>query len=317
MGMSNYPGGFADGVMIRGIPLTMAHPGKVFWVSNASAAQLPGHKTGSDGNQGTFNDPFATIDYAIGRCTASRGDIIFVKPGHSENITAAAGIVSDIAGVAIVGLGTGSLRPRVRFTTAATADWNITAANCSFVNLEFNANFVDVTAALDISGVAGITFESCYFTDTSAVLNFVIVIDTATGLSDFTINNCKFLGLSAENDSFLNMVDTTSMTLTNNYLAMSIAQTAVVCMIFSSGNLTGTLIADNYFVSFVDGANFIDSDGTVNSGVIARNYFSSADLAGAVTAGFDFSGGHIFESYVAGEADSYGIIGGGTAYNNA
>lgn len=317
MAMSNYPGGFADGVMIRGIPLTMAHPGKVFWVGNAAASALPGQKTASDGNQGTFNDPFSTLDYAIGKCTASRGDIIFLKPGHSENITAAAGIVADIAGVAIVGLGTGSLRPRLRFATAATADLDVTAANVSFVNIEFNANVADVAAAIDISGVAGITFESCYFTDTSSVLNFVNVIDVATGATDFTVNNCKFLGKSASNDSFILGVDFEGFTLTNNYIAASIAQTAVVGLVKTSGNITGAMIVDNYFVSFVDGAMFIDSDGTVNSGVIARCYFSSADLAGAVTDGFDFTGGHMFECYVAGEADSYGLVGGGTVYNNA
>ena len=33
--------------------------------------------------------PFATIDYAVGQCTASQGDIIYVMPGHAETVSAA------------------------------------------------------------------------------------------------------------------------------------------------------------------------------------------------------------------------------------
>jgi hypothetical protein len=88
------------------VPLQQAQPGKVFWVSNATTLQV-GEKGGSDGNKGTFNAPFGTIDYAIGQCTAGRGDVIFVKPGHAETISAAGSIACDVAGVAIVGLGSG------------------------------------------------------------------------------------------------------------------------------------------------------------------------------------------------------------------
>ena len=71
------------------------------------------------------------------------------------------------------------------------------------------------------------------------------------------------------------------------------------------------------FRSNVDAALFLDFNGTANSGVIAECYFSSLDIAGAVAGGFDATGMHIFECYVAGEADTFGIVGGGTVYNDA
>jgi hypothetical protein len=317
MTMSSFPGGFKDGVLIRGIPLSVTHPGKVFWVGNASAAALPGHKSASDGNPGTFNAPFSTIDYAIGQCTASRGDIIMVKPGHTEAITAAAGVVADIAGVAIVGLGTGSLRPKITFGTAAGADMDITAANCSFVNLNFQATFADITAAIDISGVAGLSFANCYFTESAADLNFVDVIDVATGASDMSFENCKFITSDAANDSHITGVAIDGLYISNCYFAANTAQTAVVGLIETSGNATNVVIKDSHFRSNVDGALFLDFNGTANSGLVSNCYFSSIDTAGAVTAGFDFTGGHMFECYVAGEDDSFGLIGGGTVYNNA
>jgi hypothetical protein len=54
--LSNFPNGFAQGVSIRGVPIVQTHPGRVFWVSNASTL-LANQRNGSDGNKGTFNDP--------------------------------------------------------------------------------------------------------------------------------------------------------------------------------------------------------------------------------------------------------------------
>src|SRR3970282_2259451 len=45
---------------------------------------------------GTSRDePFATLNYAIGRTTASKGDVIVLMPGHAETTTA---IAADMAG---------------------------------------------------------------------------------------------------------------------------------------------------------------------------------------------------------------------------
>lgn len=314
--MANYPNGFANGLMVRGMPINLAHPGQVFWVSN-STVQLPGQKAGSNSNDGSFNAPFATVDYAIGRCTASRGDIIMVKPGHAESLSAASAIVSDIAGVAIVGLGSGTMRPTFTWDTAATATWDVTAANCSFVNLRFVNNVADVAIMFDVSGVDGLTWQDCLFTDTSTVLNAIDFIDLATGADDLQMINCHFIGKSASNDSFITGVAHDNVLIDRCHFQADVAQTSVVGLIETSGNATNVWIKDCLFRSNVDGALFTDFNGAANSGGITNCYFSSIDTAGAVTAGFDFTGGHIFECYVAGEDDTYGIIGGGAAYNNA
>lgn len=317
MARSNYSHEFAGGLTVRGIPIIQAHPGKVFWVGNAAAAALEGQRAASNGNVGTFDAPFSTLDYAIGKCTAGRGDIIFVKPGHAENISAAAGIAADIAGVAIIGLGTGAARPTFSWTAAA-ATLAITAANITLHNLRFVANFADVTTMFDVSGAGdGLSFENCLFTDTSTILNFVDCITLATGADDLSFINCRGIGKSASNDSFLTGVAHDRFYMADCQWQLDVAQTAVVGLFETSGNATNVWIKDSVFCSIVDGALFLDFNGANNTGVIANCYFSSLDIAGAVTAGFDFTGGHMFECYVAGEADTYGIIGGGTAYNNA
>ena len=102
MAVSNYPNGFQQGLLVRDVPLEIPHPGKVFWVNNSGVLPDQGI-AGSNGNPGTYLKPFASVDYAIGRCKANRGDVIYVMPGHSETITAAQGVDFDVAGVTCVG----------------------------------------------------------------------------------------------------------------------------------------------------------------------------------------------------------------------
>lgn len=133
MAASSYPNGFASGVTIRGVPLMLTNPGKVFWVSNRSTGLLAGEKGGSDGNKGTFEAPFGTLDYAVSQCVANRGDIIFIKPGHAETIATATALAIDVAGVAVIGLGNGSARPTFNLTATASTI-TMSAANCTFWN---------------------------------------------------------------------------------------------------------------------------------------------------------------------------------------
>lgn len=209
MPMSHYPNGFAQGLTIRGMPLAVAHPGKVFWVSSTE---------GSNGNDGTFDRPFGTVDYAVGRCTANRGDIIAVKPAHVENLTAAAAVALDVAGVALIGLGSGSMRPTFNFTTAVAADIKVTAANVTMVNFLLTGGIDALTTPLEISA-ADFSFINCETRDvTGQATNFVaagagadrLLIDgwfhngaaaagansalLLVGMDNFTMRNFKIIG---------------------------------------------------------------------------------------------------------------------------
>ena len=142
MPISNYPHGWANGVTVRGMPVLNSYSGNAFWVDSGN---------GSNGNDGTFQRPFTTIDYAVGRCTASNGDVIMVKAGHAETVTADSGIDVDVAGVSIVGLGAGADRPTITFTTAATADFKLAANNTSVENFLFVAGIDALTGPIEVS----------------------------------------------------------------------------------------------------------------------------------------------------------------------
>lgn len=167
MPISNYPGGFASGITIRGVPLLTAYPGNVFWVDSGA---------GSDGNKGTFDRPFSTIDYSVGRCTANNGDIIMVKPGHTETVIAAAGLDLDIAGIAVIGMGAGSDRPTVNFTTATTADMDVDAANISVYNILFTGGVDALAAPIDVNA-ADFSMMNCEWRDVTGQATDVILAD--------------------------------------------------------------------------------------------------------------------------------------------
>lgn len=169
--MSNYPHGFNSGVLLRNMPVKDAAPGKVFWVGN-NATLLEGEKIAADndlgGKGGTFLAPFKTLDYAIGRCAANRNDIIYVRPGYTQSMTAADAVDVDVAGVSIIGMGSGSKRPKFTYDNAA-GEFVIGAPNVHIENLWFVPSVTAITKAIDIEA-AGDDYEivNCRFADAEA-----------------------------------------------------------------------------------------------------------------------------------------------------
>jgi len=104
------------------------YPGNTYYVDSA---------TGVDGaGYGVLPaQPFATIDYAVGQCTANNGDVIRVLPGHAETIATAGAIACDVAGISIIGLGEGAARPMLTFNGVVGASILITAASTKIKNI--------------------------------------------------------------------------------------------------------------------------------------------------------------------------------------
>lgn len=96
----------------------------------------------------SWDEPFDTLDYAIGRCTASQGDVILLCPGHAETTTA---IAVDVAGIRIIGLGSGRNVPTLTATTGASDLLDVTAANVLLKNVRLVGAASGVTALIDIA----------------------------------------------------------------------------------------------------------------------------------------------------------------------
>ena len=187
MPVSNFPNGFSSGVSVRGVPLLNMYAGKsnVFWVDSTA---------GSNGNPGTHNQPFSTIDYAVGRCTASNGDLIMVAPGHVETVIAGAGLALDVVGITVIGMGSGSNQPKVNYTTAIGATMTVSAANVTVVNMLFTGGFDALTSPIVVSA-ADFKLIDCEYRDvTGQCTDFLL---TTAAADRMLIQNFRYDGAAA------------------------------------------------------------------------------------------------------------------------
>lgn len=176
--------------------------GNIFFVDSGSGTDGAGYGRNPDA-------PTATIDYAVGLCTANNGDIIYVMPGHAETVSAAGDLDLDVAGISIIGIGNGADQPTVTLDTANTADIDVDAASITVENIHFRANFADIVAAIDVNAT-DFTLRRCRFTEVATNMNALIWVQdaAATGSSRITIDSCYCIATDAANTHFVNFAGT-------------------------------------------------------------------------------------------------------------
>lgn len=309
-GVSNYPNGFKNGIAIRGLPLAISHPGEIFWVNNSSVL-AKGGIGGSNGNEGSYQKPFETIDYAIGACSANRGDVIMVMPGHSETITTDGGIACDVAGVAIIGLGHGSLRPKIVLDSAAAAAVTVSAANVILHNLVLEASFADITNAIDVTA-ANCMISHCHFQEEGANLNFVDYI-VASGTTDneadgLTVSHCTGYGIDAAiNSPILINADLQDLVVEHCRFNTDNANALAMIQVATGKDLNNCYVAHNVYASLkTSGDILIDNDTTANDGWVTHNLAIHLDTAAEVLV--DCDGVGLFENYGTGVVTASGYL---------
>lgn len=183
MTFSHYPNGFSGGVTIQNMPVLNDYAGNIYWVDSGSG--LIG--------KGTYERPYATVAAALAKCSANSGDEIRIKPGHSETISGAAGIAFNVAGVRVVGYGTGSARPTFNFTATASTI-TVTAANVTLQNMLFTGGIDAIVTMLAISA-ADCALLGIETRDVTGQM--VSAITTATGADRLLIDGYIHRGAAA------------------------------------------------------------------------------------------------------------------------
>jgi len=299
---------------MRGVPVTQTHPGQVFLVNNSSV--LPdGGVGGNDGNAGTYTKPFATLAYAVGKCTASRGDIIAVMPGHAEPLSTATALALDVAGVAIVGLGSGTLRPNFTLDTATTTTIAVSGANTSIKNVIFTANFADIADLFTPSAV-DFHLEDCKFTQAATNMNFVEIVDTGTTDNEcdgLSFLRCEWIEPDTATTSLLNVdADLDRNSVVDCYIDLGVhGVLSAIAEVAAGKDLTNVSWKNNYVsrlvtASAVQLATFADTT-TTNTGIAQGNVCRSLDIAGEllISAGTNISQ---FNNYSTSVIDKSGYL---------
>jgi len=278
MGITAYPNGLSS----FGIPLLGSGPvlttGNVFFVDSGKTA------TGADSadniHGSTPDNPYLTIDYAVGRCTADNGDVIFVMPGHAEVITGAAGIDLDIAGIRVVGVGEGRNRPAITYTTDVLADIDVDAANVTVENLYIDITGVDaVTAGIDVNS-ADFTLRNCEIVTGDAT--YQAAISVIVGAARCTIEGCTFRGTSdVGSTAQIDLEGTVDGTVIRGNTFLGACSAAnIQCNTVQ----TNALVEGNHFQNYTAAAHAIEFTGAV-TGTIRHNTFVTSIFGNAVDPG--------------------------------
>lgn len=151
--------------------------GSVFFVSSV---------TGVAGGGNTADAPALTIAAALLLCTANKGDIIYVAPDHVESI-GAAGLAWNVAGVHIIGLGTGANRPTLTWHTT-DAVVTISAASMLIRNFRTTVDIDEVVSMFLVTG-ANVTLDGVDFVEGTAAQAIQWLL-TTNAADDLTIKNC-------------------------------------------------------------------------------------------------------------------------------
>lgn len=159
--------------------------GNIFYVNSNHDS-----KSDASGYGRSPDSPFATLDYAIGQCTANNDDVINVAAQHAETIIAADGVNADVAGITIIGHGKGDKRPTFTMGTATTATFGINADNVTIKNLRFVGNIDSLATFLDVDN-AYFVCEDCDFF-TSSTKEALAFVDLATTVDNFWFKRCNF-----------------------------------------------------------------------------------------------------------------------------
>ncbi len=246
-------------------PQLVETAGKVWFVGNGNYLGGMGAIGASNGNDGQSPlRPFSTLAYAITKTSKNRGDVIYVLPGHSEDL--ATGMTLGTASTQIIGLGVGDARPRFR-GTAVIDVLSVTATGCVVKNLVFRADTAAVTAKVNLSGPS-CKISGCTFYSSANTLNAI----TVTGTSDFSeIVGNEFIVTANGPDSAIVIEDAgcTGLKVLNNYFdGGSNANAWDNGAVYSTVAHTNCLVQANTF-RFGVGVNFTSATST---GYIVWNY---------------------------------------------
>ena len=293
MPFSNFPNGFANGVAIRGMPILNSYGGNIFWVDSGS---------GSNTNDGTHVRPYATLDYAVGKCTANNGDLILVKAGHTETVTAAGGLDLDVAGITIIGLGNGSDRPTVNFTTAVTADMDVDADNITISNFLFTGGIDALTGPIDVNA-ADFTMMDCETKDVTGQATDFIVTDA--NASRLMIDGWTHRGAAAAGGaSALQIVGGDGATVRNFFIDGNFDTAAIENVTTAATNLTINGGANGSYIRNRNSADVCFTAVATTTGNVGPNIYARvADNAANITEAFVGADMQFFQPIAIANAD--------------
>lgn len=167
--------------------------GEIFWCGDSGDAAFTSMRA-----RVAADRLFTSLDTAVGACTANRGDIIVCMEGFSEAVTSAGDLDLDVAGITIVFLGTGTSQANITFSTAASADMDVDAADITMIRPKFVAGIDQLTGPIDVNSTDFTIIDGEYH-DATDIETTDCIIATA-GATRMKIDGWKFFSVTETGD---------------------------------------------------------------------------------------------------------------------
>lgn len=183
-----YPGGFnlSGTVFDGGPPVAQLAPsyasGSVQWLDTIG---------GSNANAGTMPElPVATIAQAVTNSAAN--GIIVIGAGSAQNISVSQTL--GLAGLHIIGCGSGTSRPRFTCSGAIASMFDLTVANVILENLYFPASTAIPTSRVLVEA-ASCEIRGCYFECGTSDTGQALAIDVTA--ANTLVRDCTFVSTAS------------------------------------------------------------------------------------------------------------------------
>lgn len=304
---------FKDGVTVGGVGLDVYSHGTHYYVCNGTVL-TPKGLGGSDGNDGlTADRPLSTLAAAVAKCTASRGDVIVLMPGHSETISTATALNLSIAGVTIVGVGDGSSIPNITLDTLTTSTITVSAANVTIRNVQFTPNFADIVTLFTLTTAKNFRLEQCRV-NTGTSVNFIAVVTTSATTANndgLHIESCYWAEPAVTAVSLVSALGTQDrVTVSNNYVNLGVNNSKPCLITQAAGKIITNLRCSTnklYRLNTTNAGMVLTTNQSTNTGIIDNNYCQAADgtnnLIATASSGYGF-----FSNSYSGVAGASGFL---------
>ncbi len=268
---------FTQGAGPQGLPLGapgIVTTGRVLFVSSAT-----GNNSAWNGKQGASPQfPFATIQYAMTQCRDSKGDVIYVMPGHAETIAASATLALSKIGVQVIGLGNRRNRPTITLN-GTDSTIAISAASVTLRNVILLAGIDEIVSAITVTA-AFVTLDAVDVVEVTSK-QFIQFLLTTTAADDIIVINCTHHQSTAPaaNSLWISLIATDRAKIVNNRIFITTTNSASSSVISVGTASVNILIQNNVIVQLGGTATIPINCVTNTSGFITGNTVASAKTA--------------------------------------
>lgn len=219
----------------------------------------------------------ASINEGCKRCRSGMNDIVYVLPGHTENLAVADAIPDLVAGTQIVSCGVpGSTNNPTLTWTATGATFLLNVANVGLHGLTLNFAGVDNVAAPLTISAAGCVVRGCTILTETATLGVLKGIEVTVGGSGTKILNNKIIGLGEAQPmtsaAVLVSGAADDVDIVGNFICACNPGTSVLGLIAVTAAATNLRIIGNHVIQ-------LETAGTALFGITVGNVAASGTIA--------------------------------------